>query len=188
MNFGERLRQLRSEHGISQRALAREGVLSFAQIQRVEHGTRDIYLDRASRLLGRFGYELKIARREPCWQILCEAGLPLYLTEEVHRASVPIDEHNLFEQMERAHLYLQENLTDRALAKHRDAYKALLFALRSHYMSVFAQLTGRLGDLATMWELDRITGKDLKLRDIAVSRISAVSRRLPRRPGGPSTR
>ena len=82
-NFGSRFKSIRTAKKVSQRALARRKIVSFAQIQRIENGSRDIYLKSANKLLRVFGFTLKIVRMEPDWNILNSFGLPLIIKNQI---------------------------------------------------------------------------------------------------------
>lgn len=175
------LQQVRAEHNLSQRVLARLAPISFRQLQRVEQGWSDITVGKLDPLLRRFGLELAVKAREPKWKVLCYFGLPMAGYRPA-KSSV----HQFLSALAQACAFFSERGPEPAWARHFDALKALLFALQIHYPTLYARLRKRPGpDFEVVFRMDEVEGRHIKLRNIALPilcrRLRGLTRTGPKR-------
>lgn len=165
------LKRLRSSRGLSQRQLAERSQISFRQIQRVENGTSDISLGKFQSLMESFGYDLRLSPKEPDWNILSEWGFALSVDDHLTaRSSLTKFQRELVQAMS----YLFENKTNPELLRHLDCLKAMLLVLKIHYPKIFSKLSskGPFPDISKSFDLDRVEGRHIKLRNISLTAFS----------------
>ncbi len=161
---------LRRREGLAQRAFAAKAGMSFRQVQRIEKGESDITLSKLIGVAKRFGLELALTDSEPRWEALASMGMPLEACGAmVGRCSRRAAE----EAVVRAIRFLSRVDSDARYGRHRDAFKALLLALATHYPSRFAEYRRRSGvDVETVFDMNEIVGRDIKLRNLCLPALA----------------
>jgi len=108
-------------------------------------------------------------KKIPAWEILTAFGLPLNSRNDV---SLIPDYKTVFDNIIIASRYL----AGPAVRKDRyyESFKALLISLRIHYPAEFSKIEKASGlNLSESFQLDEITGRDIKLRNISLALISS---------------
>lgn len=164
------IKELRARRSISQRRLAVISNISFRQIQRLEKMQTDITVKKLDKFLNKFGSELKIKPKEPNWNVLFNFGLPL----NIKNTSIKKYSYKkIKESIIAASDFLYENKYNVNYMRNYDSFKALLLALKTHYPSEFTKLENDFKiDFSKSFSLDKIEGRDIKLRNISLSMIS----------------
>lgn len=169
------LKRIRETRGLSQRKFSEISNISFRQIQRVEKSQSDVTLAKLQKLLGQFGYEVLISAKEPNWNILESFGFAMHLDSET---LINADTLSFLKELKLAMSFLSENRNTAGYERHCDCLKALLLAIQIHYPSLFQKLHGKdWRNISEAFELDKIQGRHIKLRNIS---LSILSERLSR--------
>jgi len=170
--FGQFLKVLRVETGLSQRELAKLSKVSFRQIQRIEKGQCDPSLGLADLLFKQFRVELKPLYEEPDWGFLSSIGWPMIDSYQQKERAKRVSWTRVSGEIIYAAKYILRNRNEFSDDRHFDAMKALLFALKTHYPTKFRELEAILGPkFLKPYELAEIRGRDIKLRNISLGRL-----------------
>jgi transcriptional regulator with XRE-family HTH domain len=166
------IKALRQKIGLSQRLFATSASISFRQLQRIEKGESDITLTKFLSMLDTFGLKLTIEPEQPNWMTLAYFGMPITCHDHTE---VNYSEKELVRNITICAPYLAIKNTDISLQRARDAFKALLLALMTHYPTKFKKIVRKSKlDLIKLFNLHQISGRDIKLRNICVARLAAV--------------
>ncbi len=161
---------LRRREGLAQRTFATKAGMSFRQVQRIEKGESDITLSKLIGVVRRFGMELALTEREPRWDALAFMGMPL---ETRARGTGRCSRRSVDEAVVGAIRFLSRKDAGAGYGRHRDAFKALLLTLATHYPSRFAEYARRSGvDVVAVFGMDVIAGKDIKLRNLCLPALA----------------
>lgn len=161
------IKKIRHRMNYSQRELARMSLVSFPQIQRIENNIEHTTVKTFKKLLSVFEKDIKIVSKEPKWDNLYSCGIPLTTTHS------PKSKINFLKSILTAHDFLAENFYNPHFERHKDAYKAFLLALYTHYPTKFKNIELLLGmNLKKTWSLDKYEGKHIKLRNISLALLS----------------
>lgn len=176
--IGALLKTYRELHSVSQRKLAEETGISFRQIQRIESGECDPSFETTLDILGYYGADIQLVLNEPNWDLLARMGWPVSLSaSKGPKYEEPLTWKKGLREISRASIFIYLNSAERFMEREYDGMKALLFALKTHYPSRFKELKKTLGSDCLEWfELNKIRGRDIKLRNIA---LGTISRELP---------
>jgi hypothetical protein len=72
-----------------------------------------------------------------------------------------------------ASLFLIENRNEPEYIRYSDAFKALLLVFKIHYPSIFLVIENKAGlELTELFNLENVSGRDIKLRNICLSRVA----------------
>jgi len=107
-------------------------------------------------------------RHGPEWDELCALGVPLVSgnqTYDCHDLTAQL----LINRLEKLFQRHEEHEGPLHDPRCKDAVRGLLLALKTHYPSVFMQLSHPLVHVLCQ---GKVTGRDIKLRNIALSRIA----------------
>ncbi len=107
---------------------------------------------------------------EPDWNVLVNFGLPVNVPEEEKKNySYNIVKRNFKQAAE----FLQKNRQEEKYLRYYDAYKAMLLALKIHYPGEFQKIENQyLIDFSKLFNLKKIEGKHIKLRNISLNILS----------------
>ena len=168
-NPGKIIKDLRNKRGLSQRDFAKLVHMSYRQIQRLEMQESDITLKKFENILRIFGLDLKIAALEPDWEALANFGLPISIRKR-RRYTYKSVKRNII----MAAYFLKEYRPNNKYYRSYDAFKSLLLALKTHYPTKFYEIENKTGrDMLDAYELNKIQGRDIKLRNICLSNLSS---------------
>lgn len=159
------IKQLRKKENLSQRKLAELTGISCRQIQRIEHSRSDITLQKLELILDKFGMELKTSPAEPDWKALAYFGMPLNIsgyTGQKYKYNV------ISRNICMASAFLSENRYNPLYARHYDAFKALILALKTHYPSRLEAIREKYKIYLSAFNLSQIQGRHIKLRNICL--------------------
>lgn len=109
--------------------------------------------------------------KEPDWEILSVFGMPINIVQ-TGKSEISYDAiiHNIIYASE----FLKDNRNNSDYNRHYDAFKAMLLALKIHYPSKYNEIENKTGaDLTSLFDLNIISGRDIKLQRISVSGIAA---------------
>lgn len=107
----------------------------------------------------------------PDWDVLINFGLPV----NSRRTSKRLPDYNAVEKhLIIASEYLKDKKNDKDDGRYYDSFRSLLIALKIHYPSEFKRLEQAAGsDFNEAFELNRISGRDIKLRNISLNIVSS---------------
>lgn len=112
--------------------------------------------------------------KEPDWELLIEFGLPLNHSETGDKN---YSADTVIENIVIASEFLLRN-QDTDYNRNYDAFRGLLLALKTHYPTMFAETKKKSGkDLTELFDLDNISGRDIKLRNICLTKITDYFRK-----------
>ncbi len=112
----------------------------------------------------------------PDWDILISFGMPLNTRREIY--DLP-GYDNVAANIINAARYLMQNRNEPYNGRYYDSFKALLLALKIHYPSEFRRIEYLSGmDLINVFELDNVSGRHIKLRNISLPLISRYYRQM----------
>jgi len=115
--------------------------------------------------------------KEPDWTILSVFGMPINIVQ-TGKSEISYDE--VFQNIICASLFLTENRININYNQHYDAFKAMLLALKIHYPSKFLVIENQSGsDLTSLFKLNDIFGRDIKLQRICLSKIAEYFKETP---------
>jgi len=115
--------------------------------------------------------------KEPNWEILSVFGMPINIAK-TGKSESSYDE--VFQNIIFASLFLTENRRNIDYNRHYDAFKAMLLALKIHYPSKYNEIENKTGsDLTSLFDLNNISGRDIKLQRISVSEIAEFFKTSP---------
>lgn len=164
------IKELRNTKNLSQREFARLVNISHRQIQRIENNQSDITLSKFCNILQRFGLDLKVAAKEPDWNVLYNFGLPLNISNKKKRK---YGYNTVVQNIVLASYFLLDNRHNVIYMRHYDSFKALLLALRIHYPSKYRKIEDDYNiDFSNLFDLNNVQGKHIKLRNISIFYIS----------------
>jgi hypothetical protein len=110
----------------------------------------------------------------PDWNLLIAFGMPLNPRGQ-HPAQPSFDE--VWIALRAAVVFARDSSGFQADGRLKDAFKALLLTLKTHYPTLYHRLAGQCAcDLHKTFDLGRISGRDIKLRNIALSGVSRFFR------------
>lgn len=113
---------------------------------------------------------MTISADEPDWNVLCSFGLPMNMAQS---AESHFPHAAVIENIITASSFLIENRSNINYHRYFDAFKAMLLALKIHYPSKFSEIEKQAGiNLSDKFNLDNISGRDIKLRNICLTRIA----------------
>lgn len=116
---------------------------------------------------------------KPDWSILINFGLPVNPRQETHDTPGYV---SVVQQIINAAKFLSGTDDIPHNSRYYDSFKALLLALKIHYPSEFRKIENSAGmDFVKSFELDNISGRHIKLRNIALSLISSYYRNTANR-------
>ncbi len=108
--------------------------------------------------------------KEPDWKILSVFGMPINI---VQTGKSGITYTMVFNNIILASEFLTETRYNLDYNRHYDAFKAMLLALKIHYPSKYSEIEKKTGsDLNALFDLNIISGRDIKLQRISLSEIS----------------
>ncbi len=113
---------------------------------------------------------MSVTTKEPDWNLLSAFGLPINIRQfgKTHYSYDTVINNIIF-----ASLFLIENRNDPEYNRYSDAFKALLLVLKIHYPSKFLEIENKAGfELTGLFNLDNVSGRDIKLRNICLSRVA----------------
>ncbi|PKL16037.1 MAG: hypothetical protein CVV49_18315 [Spirochaetae bacterium HGW-Spirochaetae-5] len=115
--------------------------------------------------------------KEPDWKILSTFGMPINIVE---KGKPEISYGEVFLNIISASQILTENRSNKDYNRHYDAFKAMLLALKIHYPSKYFEIENKTGsDLNDLFDLNNISGRDIKLQRISLSQISDFFKTSP---------
>ncbi len=107
---------------------------------------------------------------EPDWEILYCFGMTVNI---VQTGNSEISYDKVFQNIISASEFLTNKRSDTAYNRYYDAFKAMLLALKIHYPSKYFEIENKTGsDLTALFDLNNISGRDIKLQRISLSKIS----------------
>lgn len=111
---------------------------------------------------------------EPDWDTLIKFGLPLNIRQDAN--DIP-GYDRVMQQIILAAKFLAETGHIPHNERYYDSFKALLLSLMIHYPVEFSRIENAAGiDLVKKFELNSISGRDIKLRNISLNLISRYYR------------
>jgi hypothetical protein len=120
---------------------------------------------------------MTVSKNEPDWGILSVFGMPINIAQT---GEPEISYDDAIQNIVYASEFLTENRRDTDYSRHYDAFKALLLALKIHYPSKFLAIENRGGfDLTDLFKLNDISGRDIKLQRICLSKITDYFKKVP---------
>ena len=164
------IRKLREENRVSQRRFADATGMSYRQVQRIEKGESDITMGKFLGILHTFDRDLKLIRREPDWNTLVDFGLPVRMGLGKRKK---YDFPKVIDVLISSVFFLDENKQAFRHQRIFDAFISLLLTLKTHYPTIFRFLREQTGrDLDSVFELQSILGRHIKLRNISLLSVS----------------
>jgi hypothetical protein len=109
---------------------------------------------------------MKKKNSKPDWILLARFGLPISI-EQHHVSKINI--HLLINQIIKAALFL-DNYSGNDYGHYKDALRALIFTIKTHYPSTYKLLS--VSPICKKMLKNAPNGKDLKLRNIVLAKIS----------------
>ncbi len=109
---------------------------------------------------------IKKSEREPNWILLANFGLPISLAQN---KKIRISIESVIKQLIKAAMFLDKNSNDN-YGHYKDALRGLFIALKTHYPSFFDKISKYYACKKIL--TGNIKGKDIKLRNIALAKIS----------------
>jgi len=126
----------------------------------------------------RFDKKMTVHTEEPDWNILSDFGLPISTNQTVNS---DCSYNMVIKNIILASNFLIENKNDVNYNRLYDAFKALLLALKIHFPSKFLEIEKNAGmELTAIFDLDNISGRDIKLRNICLSNIAEYYKKISR--------
>lgn len=112
--------------------------------------------------------------KEPDWNILILYGLPMNIQ---HSTKPDFSYNAVIKNIVLASRFLADKKGDVAYQRNFDAFKALLLSLKIHYPTKFKQIEYKTGmELTGLFDLNNISGRDIKLRNICLYTIAEYHR------------
>ena len=164
------VRAMRSAARLTQARLADLAGVSLATLQKIEAGTANPALGTIRRVLAVLGLELRVQPRAVEWDALARLGLPLRPDRVVHGEADPA---RLPVLVRHAALALSTDRGSGRYARHEDAFRALLFALRSHFPTTYRRMFDGCREVEALTPT-RPAGRVIKLARIAKQRLAEV--------------
>jgi len=119
---------------------------------------------------------IKYDNTEPDWNMLVAYGLPLNTRRPI--AAICFSHEDVLMNMTLAVRWLYENRYGHD-GRYLDSLKAALLVLKIHYPSEFRRIEESSGmDLSLSFSLGNVTGRLIKLRNIALELISRYYREI----------
>ena len=113
---------------------------------------------------------MSVTATEPDWNLLSEFGLPINIRQS---GKTHYSYDTVINNIILASLFLIENRNDPEYNRYSDAFKALLLVLKIHYPTKFLEIENKAGlELTCLFNLDNVSGRDIKLRNICLSRVA----------------
>ena len=165
--IGALLKKERIKRQLSQRAFSKFIGLSFRQLQRLEKNESDLTVAHLLPILKRLEIDWHFDSRNPDWQKLISFGMPLEM-EPSSQKNAALDEG--IQELKKGVTFFLVHPKERQ-SRLYDAFRGLLLALSHHFPSLFSIAFPDQTILRAL-QLSHITSRDIKFRQLALSRIS----------------
>jgi hypothetical protein len=120
---------------------------------------------------------MTVSKNEPDWEILSVFGMPINIAQT---GEPEISYDDIIQNIIYASEFLTKNRSNTDYNRYYDAFKAMLLALKIHYPSKYFEIENKTGsDLNALFDLNIISGRDIKLQRISLSQISEFFKTSP---------
>jgi len=168
----ERVRETRRAAGLTQAALAARAGVSLATLQNIEAGRANPALATLRKILSSLGLEIGVRPRAVDWDALVRLGLPL-TPDRAADGDGDGDATALPALVRHAALELALHEAPTGSPRVKDALRAMLWALRSHFPTTYRAWFGGCREVAALTPTAP-TGREIKLSRIAKQRLAEL--------------
>lgn len=162
------LKSTRKALGMSQMRLARNSGISLPMIQLIETGKTNPSMRILEKLADCLFLRLDITGQAADWNVLVELGLPL---QEEGLLKGNVNKNSLKKELIKACIELQAPNKVQDYERKKLCIESMILAMIDHYPSFFKKEFGKV-PAVLKFNPKTISGKHIKLRRIALERIS----------------
>jgi len=122
---------------------------------------------------------MTVTAKKSDWNVLFNFGMPMNI-QQTGNSYFSYDK--VVENIITASIFLIKNKNVINYNRYSDSFKALIIALKIRYPSRFQEIEKKADfDLSAMFDLDNISGRDIKLRNISLHRFVEYFNGIPGR-------
>ena len=168
--IGDIVKSVRTSLGYTQMELAYLSKVSLPSVQNIEANKANPSLETIGRLFNVLGLELNIGVKSSDWDTLSALGIPI-MAKTPPKSFKPSSD-SLVRNLKTACLELLYKKDIESRGRKKEVIEATLLAIRDHYPTFFKNKIQSSSLLLKFVPRD-ITGRHIKLRRLALARISS---------------